>query len=116
VRRRGAPVGRNGIEVIVRHVLIRGWLGHADISTTNLYAEINTKVKEAALRPQNQDSVPGHRILQYAEEHPGEVLVAIDDKTDALIRELEQQERAAHRSLRRRPPLHSLEQLVEVPF
>lgn len=36
----------SGIEVNV----IRGWLGHADLSTTNRYAQINTKAKEAALR------------------------------------------------------------------
>ncbi len=30
--------------------MIRGWLGHADLSTTNRYAEINTKAKQAALR------------------------------------------------------------------
>ena len=36
----------SGVEVNV----IRGWLGHADLSTTNRYAEINTKTKEAALR------------------------------------------------------------------
>lgn len=35
-----------GVDVNV----IRGWLGHADLSTTNRYAEINTKTKEAALR------------------------------------------------------------------
>jgi len=35
-----------GVEVNV----IRGWLGHADLSTTNRYAEINTKIKLAALR------------------------------------------------------------------
>jgi site-specific recombinase XerD len=35
-----------GVEVNV----IRGWLGHADLSTTNRYAEINTKAKQAALR------------------------------------------------------------------
>jgi integrase/recombinase XerD len=35
-----------GVEVNV----IRGWLGHADLLTTNRYAEINTKAKEAALR------------------------------------------------------------------
>jgi integrase/recombinase XerD len=29
---------------------IRAWLGHADLSTTNRYAEINTKAKQAALR------------------------------------------------------------------
>ena len=35
-----------GVEVNV----IRGWLGHTDLSTTNRYAEINTRTKEAALR------------------------------------------------------------------
>jgi integrase/recombinase XerD len=34
-----------GVEVNV----IRGWLGHADLSTTNRYAEINTKAKQRAL-------------------------------------------------------------------
>jgi integrase/recombinase XerD len=35
-----------GIEVNV----IREWLGHVDITTTNRYAEINTSTKLAALR------------------------------------------------------------------
>jgi site-specific recombinase XerD len=35
-----------GVEVNV----IRGWLGHADLTTTNRYAEINTKTKLAALQ------------------------------------------------------------------
>ena len=35
-----------GVEVNV----IRGWLGHPDLSTTNRYAEINTRTKLAALR------------------------------------------------------------------
>lgn len=30
--------------------VIRGWLGHAGLATTNRYAEINARVKEAALR------------------------------------------------------------------
>ena len=34
-----------GVEVNV----IRGWLGHADLTTTNRYAEINTKTKQQAL-------------------------------------------------------------------
>jgi site-specific recombinase XerD len=34
-----------GVEVNV----IRGWLGHTDLSTTNRYAEINTKAKQDAL-------------------------------------------------------------------
>ena len=35
-----------GVEVNV----IRGWLGHADLTTTNRYAEISTKAKIEALR------------------------------------------------------------------
>lgn len=35
-----------GVEVNV----IRGWLGHVDLATTNRYAEINTRTKQAALR------------------------------------------------------------------
>ena len=37
-------------------------------------------------------------FLQYAEEHPDEVLDLIDDRTNALIRELEQRQRAATRT------------------
>jgi len=36
----------SGVDVNV----IRGWLGHADLTTTNRYAEVNTKTKQAALR------------------------------------------------------------------
>jgi site-specific recombinase XerD len=35
-----------GVDVNV----IRGWLGHADLTTTNRYAEINTRAKVEALR------------------------------------------------------------------
>jgi hypothetical protein len=57
-------------------------------------------------------------FLKYAEEHPDEVLVAIDDKTDAMIRELEEQERQARRELRRGPlrVRYTPEQLADVPF
>jgi hypothetical protein len=43
-------------------------------------------------------------FLHYAEENPDDVLVATEDKTDALIRELEAQYNEARRSLRRPPP------------
>jgi hypothetical protein len=58
-------------------------------------------------------------FLHYAEENPNEVLAAVDDKTDTLIRELEAQHREARRSLRRpapRPPRYTPEQLADVPF
>jgi hypothetical protein len=44
------------------------------------------------------------QFLRYAEEHPDEVLLSIEDKTEAVIRDLERQQREARRSLRRRPP------------
>jgi site-specific recombinase XerD len=37
------------LEAGVEANVIRGWLGHADINTTNRYAEINTKAKQDAL-------------------------------------------------------------------
>ena len=44
--------------------------------------------------------MPGHRILEYAESHPEEVLEALEDRTDALVRELEARERDAARAFR----------------
>jgi integrase/recombinase XerD len=42
--------------------VIRGWLGHADLATTNRYAEINTKTKLAALQTaEPHDTSPGSR-------------------------------------------------------
>jgi integrase/recombinase XerD len=47
-----------GVEVNV----IRGWLGHADLTTTNRYAEINTRAKQEALRAtEPPDTSVGHR-------------------------------------------------------
>ncbi len=53
-------------------------------------------------------------FLRYAEEHAGEVLSAIDEKTDAVIRDLERQERDATRYARRRH--YTPAQLADVPF
>jgi hypothetical protein len=58
-------------------------------------------------------------FLHYLEENPDDVLAAMDDKTDALIRELEAQHSEARRSLRRPPPRrpqYAPEQFAEVPF
>ena len=38
--------------------MIRGWLGHADLVTTNRYAEINTRTKLAALQATEPHDVP----------------------------------------------------------
>ena len=43
-----------GVEINV----IRGWLGHAQLETTNRYAEINRRTKEAALRACQPPAVP----------------------------------------------------------
>jgi integrase/recombinase XerD len=60
---RAAPMGRHVSPHVFRHTaavhlleagvdvnVIRGWLGHVSLETTNRYAEINTRMKEAALR------------------------------------------------------------------
>jgi site-specific recombinase XerD len=44
-----------GVEVNV----IRGWLGHADLTTTNRYAEITTRTKQAALRASEPPGITG---------------------------------------------------------
>lgn len=46
-----------GVEVNV----IRGWLGHADLTTTNRYAEINTRAKVEALRNTEPSDPSGGR-------------------------------------------------------
>ena len=38
------------LEAGVEMNVIRGWLGHADVTTTNRYAEITVRSKEAAVR------------------------------------------------------------------
>jgi integrase/recombinase XerD len=46
----------SGVEVNV----IRGWLGHVDLATTNRYAEINTATKLAAVRACELPAIAGH--------------------------------------------------------
>ncbi|MGH9007952.1 MAG: tyrosine-type recombinase/integrase [Acidimicrobiales bacterium] len=57
----------SGVEVNV----IRGWLGHADLTTTNRYAEINTRAKIEALRntePPNSSAGPHTRPIWRTDE------------------------------------------------
>lgn len=65
-----------------------------------------------------EDDVPGHIILTFVENNPGEQPIALDHKTHALIRELEQRERdvrrAMVRSRRSREP--SRASAADVPF
>ena len=44
------------------------------------------------------DLAVGRLALHYAEENPDEVVAALDDKTEAVIRELEAQHKEARRS------------------
>lgn len=56
-----------GVEVNV----IRGWLGHADLTTTNRYAEINTKTKLRALRavePPGTSAEPRRKPIWQTDE------------------------------------------------
>lgn len=57
-----------GVEVNV----IRGWLGHVSLETTNRYAEINLRMKEAALQacqpPASASSVACHRKSVWRED------------------------------------------------
>lgn len=53
-------------------------------------------------------------FLHYAEEHPREVLLSIEDKTEAVIRDLERQAAKAEREARRTLSPRALEE--EVPF
>jgi hypothetical protein len=47
------------------------------------------------------DFAVGSLALPYAEENLDEVVAALEDKTEAVIRELEAQHKEARRSLRR---------------
>lgn len=53
-------------------------------------------------------------FLHYAEEHPDEVLGVLEDRTEALIAELEAKERAGRRALARPVPRHVYADVV--PF
>jgi hypothetical protein len=43
-------------------------------------------------------------FLEYAHNHPAEVLTALEDRTEEVIRELEAREGQARRELKRKPP------------
>lgn len=77
------------------------------------------RVKES-IRGSNYQSRT-EAFLHYAEEHPDEVLEGIEDKTEALVRELEARERAHVRAMRRPPSKARVRELAaavggEAPF
>ena len=53
-------------------------------------------------------------FLRYAEEHPGEVLAALDDRTERVIRDLERREREVAHHVRKRN--YTPGELADVPF
>ncbi len=56
-------------------------------------------------------------FLQYAEEHPREVLAVLDDQADALVREMEEKQRRAPRPRKAMPRAKaSRAELADVPF
>ena len=81
---RAAPIGRHVGPHVFRHTaavhlleagvdvnVIRGWLGHVSLETTNRYAEINTRMKEAALRlcePPTADSDSSRRTPVWRDD------------------------------------------------
>ena len=57
-------------------------------------------------------------FLEWAEEHPSEVIEMLDSKTDALVKQLEEREREAKSGARRAEPRYvaNPEYVSEVPF
>jgi hypothetical protein len=53
-------------------------------------------------------------FMEYAHDHPAEVLTALEDRTEEVIRELEARERHARRELKRKPPREAYADLA--PF
>jgi hypothetical protein len=74
-----------------------------------LFERVKSKVKGSARWSRTE------AFLHYAEEHPKEVLEVLEDKTEQLIRELEQRERDTARAYRRPVPREVYES-SGVPF
>ena len=57
-------------------------------------------------------------FLRYAEEHPREVLAVLDDQADAVVREMERQQRAARPPRKAAPPRARTRraEAADVPF
>jgi hypothetical protein len=74
----------------------------------SLFEKVKRGIKASARETRTE------AFLKYAEEHPHEVLESIDDKTEKVIRDLERQEREAHRHVRRKR--YTAAELAAVPF
>lgn len=82
--------------------------GNIPPDLVHLFERVKRLVKPGARHSRTE------AFLEYAEEHPGEVLEALEDKTDALVRDLEKREREAVRAVRK--PLTRAELAALVPF
>lgn len=80
--------------------------GNIPPEMVSLFERVKDRVKGSARMTRTE------AFLHYAEEHPDEVLASIDDKTDALIRELEAKERRAALAYTRPVPRATLREAV----
>ncbi len=64
----------------------------------NLWERVKSRIRGSARMTRTEV------FLHYAEEHPGELLEGIEEKTDAMIREYQARARSTKRELRRGPP------------
>jgi hypothetical protein len=79
-----------------------------------LFERVKGKIRGSDRRTRSE------AFLEYVEEHPGEFLEVLEDRTDALVRELERQEREHRGRMKktrgRRPPAAMAAGAEEVPF
>ena len=69
--------------------------GNLEPELVSLWRRVKARIKGGPRRTRTE------AFLEYAQEHPGEVLEAAEDSTDRLVRELEQREREMTRALRK---------------
>ena len=101
----------------------RAATGHERRSESDDEVRANIPAEYAALWERVKRSIKGdtrqtrtEAFLKYAEEHPGEVLASIDDKTDAAIAELLEKQRAVEPYARPRRKRYTEAELAAVPF
>jgi hypothetical protein len=76
-----------------------------------LFEKVRRSIKGSARESRTE------AFMRYAEEHPREVLEILDDQADALVREMERQQRAARpprKAMARSRPTRA--ELADVPF
>jgi len=92
VNHHGRPLSRSGIANIIQRCvtraardtpslrgLIRSWLGHVSIATTNRYVEIDLAMKAKALDVRSRLREGGRSELAARSRHPGLARIALSD-------------------------------------